>query len=58
VLGRDLVIVQFTRALSAVPVKLFTTGRPNAYPEFGLESIATEMAKGSESLIDEVDPGG
>lgn len=39
-------IVQFTRGSSDVPIKPFTTGRNKAHPEFGIESLATEMAGG------------
>lgn len=39
-------ILQFTRAGSAVPVRPFTTGRNKAHPEFGVESLAAEMAGG------------
>lgn len=39
-------ILQFTRGRSAVPVRPFTTGRNKANPEFGIESLATEMANG------------
>ena len=36
-------IVQFTKSLSAVPVKAFHTGTNKHNPQFGIESIATEM---------------
>lgn len=39
-------ILQFTRHGSAVPVRPFTTGRNKAHPEFGVESLAAEMAAG------------
>lgn len=39
-------IVDFTKALSAVPVRPFTTGRNKANQEFGIESLATEIANG------------
>lgn len=41
-------IVQFTRQMPgpAVPMIPYTTGRSKAHPEFGVESIATEMANG------------
>jgi hypothetical protein len=39
-------IRQFAIAGSAVPIIPFTTGRNKAHPEFGIESIATEMAQG------------
>lgn len=39
-------IVQFARGAYAVPVHSFTTGRNKAHPEFGIESIAAEMAGG------------
>lgn len=37
-------IVQFARGQFAVPIKPFTTGRNKAHPEFGVESVAAEMA--------------
>lgn len=37
-------IIQFARGQFAVPIKPFTTGRNKAHPEFGIESIAAEMA--------------
>jgi len=43
-------LLQFTRAQSAVPIKPFTTGRNKAHPEFGVESIAAEMANGKWSI--------
>lgn len=39
-------ILQFARARSAVPLRPFTTGRNKAHPEFGVQSLATEMANG------------
>jgi hypothetical protein len=39
-------IIQFTRGRTDVPVKPFTTGRNKAHPEFGVESIAAEIAGG------------
>jgi len=39
-------IVDFTKDLSAVPVRPFTTGRNKSNVEFGIESLATEMANG------------
>lgn len=40
-------IVQFTKNASAVPVKSFTTTGQNVrHPQFGLESLATEMSMG------------
>lgn len=39
-------IVQFARGAFAVPIRAFTTGRNKAHPEFGVESIAAEMAGG------------
>lgn len=40
-------LVQFTRTQhAAVPIRGFTTGRNKAHPEFGVESIAAEMAAG------------
>lgn len=37
-------ILQFLRDETAVPVKAFTTGKNKAHPEFGVESLATELA--------------
>lgn len=37
-------ILQFARGQWAVPIRPFTTGRNKAHPEFGVESIAMEMA--------------
>jgi hypothetical protein len=37
-------LVQFANAGSAVPIRPFTTGRNKAHPEFGVESLAVEMA--------------
>lgn len=37
-------IIQFARGQFAVPIHAFTTGRNKAHPEFGVESIAAEMA--------------
>lgn len=40
-------IAQFTRQMSAVPIRSFTTTASNMrHPEFGLETLATEMANG------------
>ena len=39
-------IVQFTKQLSAVPIKGFHTGSNKVSPEFGIESVATEMEAG------------
>ena len=39
-------IVDFTKATSAVPVRPFNTGKNKYHPEFGIESIATEMSNG------------
>lgn len=39
-------LVQFAQAGTAVPIRPFTTGRNKAHPEFGVESLATEMAGG------------
>lgn len=39
-------ILQFTKAAAAIPIKPFTTGRNKAHPEFGIESIAAELAGG------------
>ena len=43
-------ILQFARERSAVPVRPFTTGKNKAHPEFGVESIATELANGKWML--------
>lgn len=37
-------IIQFARGQFAVPIRPFTTGRNKAHPEFGVESVAAEMA--------------
>lgn len=39
-------LVQFARAQSSIPVKSFVTGKNKMNPEFGIESIATEMYNG------------
>ena len=39
-------ILQFIRSSSAIPVRPFTTGRNKVHPEFGIESLAAEMAAG------------
>jgi hypothetical protein len=39
-------ILQFARQGGSTPMIPFTTGRNKAHPEFGIESIATEMATG------------
>lgn len=39
-------LVQFAQRGTAVPIRPFTTGKNKAHPEFGLESIATEMSSG------------
>jgi hypothetical protein len=39
-------IVQFTKKMSAVPIRSYTTGKTITHPQFGLEAIATEMAAG------------
>lgn len=39
-------LVQFARGAFAVPILPFTTGRNKAHPEFGVESMAAEMAGG------------
>lgn len=39
-------IVQFTKQMSAVPVRSFTTGRNKTSQEFGLETLAVEMSNG------------
>jgi hypothetical protein len=39
-------IRQFLNAETNIPVTGFTTGRNKAHPEFGLESVATELSNG------------
>lgn len=39
-------LLQFLRAGTNVPVRPFTTGRNKVHPEFGVESLAAEMAAG------------
>ena len=39
-------ILQFTSSVSAVPVRPFHTGANKTNPEFGVESLATEMSNG------------
>jgi hypothetical protein len=39
-------LLQFLRAGTSVPVRPFTTGRNKVHPEFGVESLAAEMAAG------------
>lgn len=39
-------LLQFLKAGTAVPVRPFTTGRNKVHPEFGVESLAAEMAAG------------
>jgi len=39
-------IIQFAKNQNAVPIRAFTTGRNKAHPEFGIESLAAEMANG------------
>ncbi len=39
-------IVQFLQENTAIPVIPFTTGRNKAHPEFGVESLAAELAGG------------
>lgn len=39
-------ILDITKSESAVPVKPFTTGANKAHPEFGIESLAAELANG------------
>lgn len=43
-------IVQFTLAGDAVPIVPFTTGSNKAHPEFGVESMATEMMNGKWAI--------
>jgi hypothetical protein len=49
-------LVQFARGASAVPIRAFTTGRNKAHPEFGVESIAAEMAS-AKWIIPNSPPG-
>lgn len=44
--GAQKFIVQFTKQLSAVPVKAFNTGANKINVEFGVESLAVELANG------------
>jgi hypothetical protein len=44
--GAQEYLLQFVRQDTAVPVQPFTTGANKAHPEFGVESLATEMANG------------
>jgi hypothetical protein len=39
-------IRQFAVSQAAIPIIPFTTGRNKAHPEFGVESLATEMSQG------------
>jgi hypothetical protein len=39
-------LIQITKKVSAVPIKPFTTGNNKHHPEFGVESIAAELASG------------
>lgn len=39
-------IRQFALARSSLPIQPFTTGRNKAHPEFGIESLAAELAAG------------
>lgn len=39
-------MVQFTKAISSVPVRAFNTGKNKTSPDFGIESLAVEMANG------------
>lgn len=43
-------ILDFTKQLSAVPVLPFNTGKNKLHPEFGVESIAAEMANGKWTI--------
>lgn len=43
-------ILQFARGMLSIPMRHFTTGRNKAHPEFGVESIAAELARG-QSII-------
>jgi hypothetical protein len=45
--GAQQFLVQFARdALGSVPIRSFTTGRNKMSPDFGVESLATEMYQG------------
>lgn len=48
-------ILQFTRNMSDVPVRAFTTGRNKAHPEFGVEGLATEFENGKWTIPCEED---
>lgn len=37
-------IIDFTKGSTAIPVRPFTTGKNKYHPEYGIESLATEMA--------------
>ena len=52
-------IIQFTKNVSAVPVRAFTTtGKAAHHPEFGIESLATEMANGKWIIPSRMGEGG
>lgn len=52
-------ILQFLNARSTnVPVRSFTTGRNKASPEFGVESLATELAGGKWQIPSHAGKGG
>lgn len=44
--GAQEFLLQFLRGSAAIPVRPFTTGRNKVHPEFGVESLAAEMASG------------
>jgi hypothetical protein len=39
-------ILQFARGATAIPMRPYTTGKQKAHPEFGIESMAVELANG------------
>jgi hypothetical protein len=51
-------ISQFLTDGTAIPVVPFTTGRNKAHPEFGVESLATELANGKWCIPSSPGPDG
>lgn len=39
-------LIQFANAATAIPIRPYNTGKNKTHPEFGIESIATELANG------------
>ena len=39
-------LIQFANASTAIPIRPYNTGKNKTHPEFGIESIATELANG------------